>query len=100
MIIVTLWTKAVTNTRVLASGLITIVNIFIWYYVLETIISNLDKFSLVLLYASGCAIGTMLGTYYSSREDKRSRLKNNLKKLAREVEQTQIDSTISETKLS
>lgn len=63
MVIVTVWTKAVTKTRVLASGLITLVNIFIWYYVLQAVIEDINNWKLVLLYAVGCAIGTSLGTY-------------------------------------
>jgi Domain of unknown function (DUF5698) len=71
MIIMTVWTNVVTKTQVLASGFITIVNILIWYYVLETIVSNLDSVSLVMMYALGCAIGTMIGTYFFGQEGKR-----------------------------
>ena len=64
MIILTTWTKAVTRARVVASGGITLLNVFVWYYVLETILSNMQNFSVVILYALGCATGTMLGTYF------------------------------------
>jgi hypothetical protein len=60
MVIVTFWTKLVAETRVLASGLITLVNIFIWYYVLETIVNDISNWRLIVLYALGCALGTML----------------------------------------
>ena len=72
MLIVTAWTETVTRARVLASGVITTVNILIWYYVLEKIVNNIEDFSLVLIYALDCAIGTMIGTYYISVRDKRS----------------------------
>jgi len=71
MIIMTIWTNVVTKTQVLASGIITIINIFIWYYVLETIVSNLDSVSLVAMYAAGCAIGTMIGTYFFGQDGKK-----------------------------
>jgi hypothetical protein len=64
MLIVTAWTQTVTNMKVLASGSITVINVLIWYYVLENIVSNLGNFWVVLFYALGCAIGTMIGTYY------------------------------------
>lgn len=70
MVIVTMWTKAVSETQVLVSGVITMINIFIWYYVLETIVNNVSNWQLVLLYAAGCAIGTMATTYYYHRHDR------------------------------
>jgi purine-cytosine permease-like protein len=74
MIIVTTWTKVVTKTKVLASGLVTVINILIWYYVLETIVNDINNWSLVILYAFGCAFGTMLTTfYYSKREEKQKK---------------------------
>ena len=68
MLIVTAWTKSVTSRQIAASGLITVVNIFIWYYVLETIINDIQNFSLILVYALGCALGTMIGTYCLGRK--------------------------------
>ena len=69
MLIVTAWTRFVTRSQVLASGGVTIANIMIWYYVLEKIVSDLGNFWLVLLYALGCAVGTMFGTYYMDKLD-------------------------------
>lgn len=74
MIIVTTWTKVVTKTKIMASGAITLVNILIWYYVLETIVSDINNWRLVLLYAFGCALGTMLTTlYFANTEKKQSK---------------------------
>ncbi|MBI2039430.1 MAG: hypothetical protein HYT22_04135 [Candidatus Niyogibacteria bacterium] len=67
MLVVTAWTKSVTKAQVVTSGLITVVNIFIWYYVLETIVNDIQNFTLILAYALGCALGTMIGTYYLGR---------------------------------
>jgi len=64
MLIVTAWTKAVTATRVLTSGAITMVNVLIWYYVLETIVNDISNWMLVVLYATGCALGTMGATFF------------------------------------
>ena len=72
MLIVTAWTETVTKARVLESGMVTIINIFIWYYVLEKIVNNIEDFSLVFVYALGCALGTMLGTFYISRGNERA----------------------------
>jgi uncharacterized protein YebE (UPF0316 family) len=64
MIIVTLWTKVVVETRVIASGMVTMVNVLIWYYVLQKIVDDISNWQLVLLYALGCAVGTVISTYY------------------------------------
>ena len=69
MIIVTVWTETVTRARVLESGIITIINIFIWYYVLEKVVNDIGNFNLILVYALGCSIGTMLGTYYIGKRE-------------------------------
>lgn len=69
MIIVTAWTKVVTDTKVLASGAITVINILIWYYVLQSIVEDISNWRLVLLYALGCAIGTVLCTWYFQRKE-------------------------------
>jgi uncharacterized protein YebE (UPF0316 family) len=62
MIIVALWTRFVTQANILMSGVITIINIFIWYYVIQTVVDNLGDWTTIVPYALGCAIGTMLGT--------------------------------------
>jgi uncharacterized protein YebE (UPF0316 family) len=70
MLIVTAWTKVVTKTRIFASGVITMINIIIWYYVLQTIIENINNWQLVILYALGCSVGTMIATFYFSLQEK------------------------------
>lgn len=69
MIIVTLWTKMVVETRVLASGVVTMVNILIWYYVLQKIVDDINNWQLVVLYALGCAVGTVVSTYYFHKSE-------------------------------
>ncbi|MCK9378644.1 MAG: DUF5698 domain-containing protein [Candidatus Moranbacteria bacterium] len=69
MIIITVWTKLVVRTRIFASGAITMVNVLIWYYVLQTIVDNISNWKLVLLYAFGCSVGTIISTYYFHRDE-------------------------------
>lgn len=72
MLIVTIWTKFVTKTQVIASGIITVINVLIWYYVLETIVNNISDWKVAVLYAIGCAVGTMLCTYYFQVQESKS----------------------------
>lgn len=72
MIIVTFWTKLVVKTRIMASGAVTMINVLIWYYVLQSIVDDITNWKLVFLYAFGCAIGTVLSTYYFHRNEESS----------------------------
>ena len=78
MLISTAWTKAVSKSNVLASGGITVINILVWYYVLEKIIGDIQNIRLVVIYALGCAIGTMIGTYYLGSKRSKKVLKSDL----------------------
>ena len=69
MLIVTAWTKVVTKSQIVLSGVITFLNILIWYYVLERIVSDIANWKLILLYALGCAIGTIIVTLYFQRKE-------------------------------
>jgi len=75
MIIVTAWTKSVTETKIWASGAITMVNVLIWYFVLQTIVDNINNWSIALLYALGCSLGTVLTTFFFQNQN---RTKTNL----------------------
>jgi uncharacterized protein YebE (UPF0316 family) len=70
MIIVTAWTKVVTESKLIASGVITFINILIWYYVLRVVIDNIDNLLVVVSYALGCSLGTVLTTYYFKKMGK------------------------------
>jgi len=86
MIIISFWTKVVSDTKVVASGIITVINIFIWYYVLQTVIENITNFWLILIYALGCAIGTMISTYYFNAQKKRRKSKKTIfRKIASKI---------------
>ena len=71
MIIVTFWTKWVTENKIIASGSITVLNVLVWYYVLQTIVSDIKNWHLVLLYAFGCSVGTMICTYLFKDKEER-----------------------------
>lgn len=77
MLILTVWTKMVTKSMVLASGAVTMINVLIWYYVIQTIIEDINNWELVVLYAFGCAIGTVLGTLYYQWDEKRKKASSN-----------------------
>jgi uncharacterized protein YebE (UPF0316 family) len=65
MLIISAWTKWVVNERVFASGAISMVNVLIWYYVLNTVVHDINNMYVVLLYAAGCSVGTMLSSALS-----------------------------------
>jgi uncharacterized protein YebE (UPF0316 family) len=71
MFVIAYWTKTVVESRVYLSGVVTIVNILIWYYVLQTFVDNINNWQLVISYALGCAVGTMLSGYLSNLETAR-----------------------------
>lgn len=71
MVVVTAWTKVVTKTQVLASGTVTMVNVLIWYYVLQKMVTDISNWRIALLYAFGCSIGTVISVYlFQKRESK------------------------------
>jgi len=76
MLIVTTWTKVVSKTQIMASGFVTLINILIWYYVLETVVNDLNNWRLVVFYAFGCALGTMLSMYYFRQKEKATNKSN------------------------
>jgi hypothetical protein len=86
MFVIAYWTKTVVESRIYMSGLITIVNVLIWFYVLQTFVDNISNWYLVLLYALGCALGTMLSGLVSNQEKSRNdkRVKQALSKLESE----------------
>jgi uncharacterized protein YebE (UPF0316 family) len=61
----------VSETKVLASGLVTVINIFIWYYVLRIVVDDINNVGVIIVYALGCAAGTMLTTAYFNLKDKK-----------------------------
>lgn len=68
MAIITAWTKAVSDDKVVLSGLITVINIVIWYYVLRVFVEDITNINLLVIYTIGCAIGTMVTSYYFKKK--------------------------------
>jgi len=64
------WTRMVSDNRTLPTGVITMMNIFIWYYVLNQVVNNINGWHVIVPYALGCACGAMLGTVKMSRARK------------------------------
>lgn len=77
MIIISMWTRFVSESKIMASGLTSVVNIFIWYYVLQTVIVDIENINLVALYAAGCAAGTMITTAFFRYQSKTALDKEN-----------------------
>jgi len=74
MVVIASWTKVVTGSKVVVSGIITVVNVLIWYYVLDKVVNDLGNVQIVLLYAAGCAIGTMITTAYFGWKESKDKL--------------------------
>ncbi len=75
MVIITAWTKVVSDTKVIASGVITVINIIIWYYVLRIFVENIENIYFLVVYIAGCALGTMVTTYYYKQQEKKNVIK-------------------------
>jgi len=83
MFIVAYWTKAVVDSRIYMSGVITVINVLIWFYVLRTFVDDINNWYLVVFYSLGCATGTMLSSLISNQEKARKsrKVKQALSKL-------------------
>lgn len=55
-------TRSISLRKPLISGLITFINILLWYFVLRIMLDNFKNVGMVLVYAIGCSIGSILGT--------------------------------------
>ncbi len=62
MFIVAAWTKFVSNSQVVASGVVTFVNTIVYFYVLSALLTNVSNTPVIIAYALGCALGTMIAT--------------------------------------
>lgn len=79
MIIISVWTKTVSETKVVVSGVVTLINVVIWYYVLQEIVNDISNWQLIALYAVGCAIGTMATTLFYKIKETKNKAKRALK---------------------
>lgn len=77
----TTWTKFVTKTRILASGVVTMINVLIWFYVLQKIVTDINNWKLALIYAFGCSVGTVMSTYYFHLDENNKSLSNSQSEL-------------------
>lgn len=72
MIIIAAWTKLVSDNKIWSSGVVTLINIVTWYYVLQTILEDIGNWRLIAVYAVGCALGTMATTWYFQVKEKKA----------------------------
>jgi uncharacterized protein YebE (UPF0316 family) len=79
MVFSTLWAKYVQETRVYASTMITVAHVFVWYYVLRTVIEQVNDISVVVMYAAGCGMGNLLVIMIGEQIKKRSTSKTRAK---------------------
>lgn len=93
MLVITVWTNLVTRTKVLASGVVTMINVLIWFFVIQTVVDNINNWGIAITYALGCAIGTAGSTYVLRILDKR-------KKAARRAKKNQFLPNSLKTKLT
>lgn len=61
MAIAASWTRFVSKSNVVMNGVITYINIFIWYYVIDQVVNYIHDWRAMVPYAAGCAIGSMIG---------------------------------------
>lgn len=87
MFIVAYWTKTVVESRIYMSGMVTVINVLIWFYVLRTFVDDINNWYLVISYAFGCAVGTMLSSLVSNQEKirKNKKVKQALTKLENKI---------------
>jgi len=72
MLITTCWTKIITRSQIMAGGVVTMLNVFIWYYVLQKVVDQIENWGVVFLYALGCALGTVISmAYFRNKELKK-----------------------------
>lgn len=52
--------KAIQRSMCIYSSVITFINIWVWYYIIDSIVKNLGDIWLIFIYALGCAIGNYI----------------------------------------
>jgi len=62
------FTESVAQRKVVKSGIITFVNITIWYFVIRVVIDDIQNIWVLILYATGCSVGTMAKVLYTRRK--------------------------------
>lgn len=89
MIFSTLWAKYVQEARIWASTVITMSHVFVWYFVLKTVIEQLNNLTIVFMYAIGCGLGNMIaiaaGEYFTKRSAHKKRGKKEQKLAEQQV---------------
>ena len=71
MVLSTLWTNYVQEKSPFGSTLVTVIHVFVWYYVLRTVLDQIDNIAIVFYYAAGCGAGTLLPMLFRESIEKR-----------------------------
>ena len=73
MVLSKLWTNYVQEKSPFGSTLVTVIHVFVWYYVLRTVMEQIDNIAIVFYYAAGCGAGTLLPMMFRESIEKRFR---------------------------
>jgi len=60
MVLWALQTKALIRDRIVNTFILTYISVIIWCYAVENVASQMDKISLMQVYALGCALGATI----------------------------------------
>ena len=72
LFLVTINFKFTQRNRMVCSGFTTFVYVYIWAYIIFTLVENAtDSFLLITIYAIGCGMGDYLALYYDDIIDKK-----------------------------
>jgi len=71
MFIIAAWTKSVNEQKIWKSGVLTFLNISIWYFIIRIVIEDVNKWQTLVIYASGCSIGTMANVWWNKYRRKK-----------------------------
>ena len=62
--------KAIQRSKCFYSAIITFINIWVWYYIIASVVENLNNFWLIFVYAIGCALGNYVTLKLDMRNQK------------------------------
>ena len=85
MVLATLWAKYVQDKSVIGSTAVTILHVFVWYFVLRTVIDQIDNIGIVVAYALGCGIGNIAAHYFGEYSKKKIATRRRRKSKATEA---------------
>lgn len=70
MVLSTLWARYVQDKSIAGSTSVTMIHVFVWYYVLRTFIDQIDNIMIVVAYALGCGVGNVIAIVIGEYSEK------------------------------